>query len=117
MQYDTVVRETFTTRVTMGGRVLHFDPQPLDVTSRSPSVSPVKGASPGAPDSKTVCDILLDDNTGPVMLTLWGKNMNEFYSKIGHTNNPIVFASMNEMWKPANAVIAFATSEACSCLL
>ena len=81
----------FNGRVNIEARVVHFDPQPRDVTPRSPSVSPVKRTRFAEPDSNIACDILLADNTGPVMLTLWGKIVNGFYSKVTHTKNPIVF--------------------------
>ena len=81
----------FNGRVTIEARVAHFDPQPRDVTPRSPSVAPVKRTRFAEPDANIACDILLVDNTGPAMLTLWGKIVNEFYTKIAQEKHPIVF--------------------------
>ena len=63
----------------------------MPLVSPSPFEAPIKRGRPDDPGSNIACDILLADNTGPVMLTLWGKIVNEFYSKVVHTRNPIVF--------------------------
>ena len=82
---------TFTGRVSIEARVLHYDPEPSDVTPRWPSLTPTKRACFGDSNANIACNIFLADLTGPIMLTLWGRIVNDFYSKVTHTRNPFMF--------------------------
>ena len=61
-------------RVNYEGKLVYFDPEPREVPVRSISQSPRKKnrVEVDVPAANLVCNLLLVDNTGQVMATLWG---------------------------------------------
>ena len=76
-------------RVRYEGKILHYDPRPRGVASRDPSQSPKKRSRSGDSDS-SACDVLLVDNTGPVLVTLWGSMVNDWYTAVSEASKPFV---------------------------
>ena len=65
--------EAITLRVCYQGKVVYYDPQPRDTTPREPSQSPRKRRLSDDMEANVACDLLPADNTGPVLVTLWGQ--------------------------------------------
>ena len=80
----------FASRVRYEGKVVHYDPQPRDTTPRGPSQSPRKRSLVDEDESNIACDLVLVDNTGPVLVTLWGKVATAWYSIVGISAAPFV---------------------------
>ena len=60
-------------RVHYEGKLVYGDPNPPELPSNGVLVSPRKRPFQCnvTKDSNTVCDVLLTDNTGPSLITLW----------------------------------------------
>ena len=78
------------TRVRYEGKVLNSDMRPRQVTTRDPMQSPRKRNLRDGEEVNVACDLLLADNTGPVMVTLWGKLVNDWYASGGHSATPFM---------------------------
>ena len=74
-------------RVHYEGKLVHGDPNPRELPSNDVLASPRKRPFQynGTKGSNTVCDVLLTDNTGSVLVTLWGDVVHTWYSTL---NNP-----------------------------
>ena len=74
-------------RVHYEGKLVHGDPNPRELPSNDVLASPRKRPYQynDTKDSSTVCDLLLTDNAGPVLVTLWGDVVHTWYSTL---NNP-----------------------------
>ena len=61
-------------RVHYEGKLVQGDPNPRELPTSEAWASPRKRPYQfkDGKDSNTVCDVLLADNTGPVLVTLWG---------------------------------------------
>ena len=80
------------TRVHYEGKVEYSDPNPREVGSNdasgSPRKRPVRYGT--AAEANTVCDVILKDNTGPVLITLWGDLVHTWYATMGNPAAPYV---------------------------
>ena len=77
-------------RVCYQGKAVYYDPQPRNVTPRDLSQSPRKRSITDGDESNVACDLLLVDNTGPVLVTLWGNVVNVWYSSVRNPATPFV---------------------------
>ena len=80
------------TRVHYEGKLVHGDPNPRELPSNDVLALPRKRPfhHHGTKDSNTVCDVLLTDNTGPVLITLWGDLVHTWYSTMGNPATPYI---------------------------
>ena len=80
------------TRVHYEGKVEYSDPNPREVgtneASGSPRKRPVRYGTTA--EANTVCDVILKDNTGPVLITLWGDLVHTWYATMGNPAAPYV---------------------------
>ena len=79
-------------RVRYEGKLVHGDPNPRGLPSNDVLASPRKRPFQcnGTKDSNTVCDDLLADNTGPVLITLWGDLVHTWYSTLNSLAAPYI---------------------------
>jgi hypothetical protein len=80
-------------RVHYQGKVVYYNPEPRDATSRNPSQSPRKRSLADDSDANLACDLLLVDNTGPVLVSLWGKIVTAWYAAAADLFIPFVSLS------------------------
>jgi len=79
-------------RVHYEGKLVYGDPRPRELVSKGSSASPRKRSlpCPEAHDSNTACDILMIDNTGPVIITLWEPLVHTWYATMGNPATPYI---------------------------
>ena len=92
-------------RVRYEGILVYHDQQARDTTPRASSTSSSRKRSlGGAEEPNIACDLVLTDNSGPVLVTLWGNVATSFYSAIGSAVGPIVaLDAMRVAPLPANS--------------
>lgn len=71
-------------RVHYEGRLVQGDPNPRELPANEALASPRKRAYQlhDGKDANTVCDVFLADNTGTVLVTLWGDLVHTWYSTL-----------------------------------
>lgn len=77
-------------RVHYDGRSVSGDPSPRGLPSREALASPRKRSSPcnEHKDSHTVCDLLLTDNAGLVIITAWEEFVHTWYATMDDRGTP-----------------------------
>ena len=73
-------------------KLVYGDPSPRELPSKCSSASPRKRSFPcnETKDSNTVRDILMTDNTGPVIITLWDDMVHTWYATFGNLATPYI---------------------------
>ena len=79
-------------RVHYEGKLVYGDPSPRELPSKVTSGSPGKRSLQNREnkESNSVCDLLLMDKTGPVIITLWGDLVHTWYSTMGNPATPYI---------------------------
>ena len=79
-------------RVHYEGKLVYGDPSPRELPSKDASGSPRKRSLQNQEnkESNTVCNLLLIDNTGPVLITLWEDLVHTWYSTMGNPATPYI---------------------------
>ena len=79
-------------RVHYEGKLVYGDPSPRELPSKGPSGSPGKRVLQNREnkESNSVCDLVLMDNTGPVIITLWEDLVHTWYSTMGNPATPYI---------------------------
>ena len=79
-------------RVHYEGKLVYGDPSPRELPSKEASGSPRKRSLQNLENkaSNTVCDLVLIDNTGPVLITLWEDLVHTWYSTMGNPATPYI---------------------------
>ena len=79
-------------RVHYEGKLVCGDPVPRELAFKEASGSPRKRSSQNLEnrDSNTACDLVLIDNTGPVLITLWDDAVHTWYSTMGNPATPYI---------------------------
>ena len=79
-------------RVHYEGKLVYGDPSPRELPSKVTSGSPGKRSLQNREnkESNSVCDLVLMDKTGPVIITLWGDLVHTWYSTMGNPATPYI---------------------------
>jgi len=79
-------------RVHYEGKLVYGDPSPRELPSKEASGSPRERffQCKESNESNTVCDILMTDNTGPVIITLWEDLVHSWYATMGNPATPYI---------------------------
>ena len=79
-------------RVHYEGKLVYGDPSPRELPPKEALASPRKRSFQynETKESNTVCDILMTDNTGPVIITLWEDLVHTWYATMGNLATPYI---------------------------
>ena len=79
-------------RVHYEGKLVYGDPSPRELPPKEALGSPRKRSFQcnETNESNTVCDILMTDNTGPVIITLWEDLVHTWYATMGNPATPYI---------------------------
>lgn len=79
-------------RVHYEGKFVNGGPSPRELPSIDALASPRKRSSQcdETKGSNTICDILMTDQTGPVLITLWEDLVHTWYAAMGNPATPYI---------------------------
>ena len=79
-------------RVHYEGKLVYGDPSPRELPPKEALASPRKRSFQynETKESNTVCDIIMTDNTDPVIITLWEDLVHTWYATMGNPATPYI---------------------------